>query len=412
VGLVKRNILKQVQNDLKDIDAVFINGARQVGKSTFVESFADHCDSVHYATFDDISIRAAELNCPGSTFKSIKEGLIILDEVQLVPASFLAIKEKIDDVRRKKQNLKFLLTGSSDIMLYPKLSEALVGRMYIRTMYPFSYSESTGKEVNFVKNIFNSCQQSFKKYTAYSFDKIISKATFPKLSLDIENKSAWCGNYISTLIEKDVRNISDIDKIGSLLQLLNILANRVGGLLNESSLANASKLSLPTLRRYRALFEGVFLISLLPPWLKNIEKRFVKSQKLYFNDTMLLCYLLGLNPNEIELKRPDLYGFILENFVFSELKKQISLFEGYSLYHFRTSDQKEIDFVIEHLDGSLAAIEIKASNIVKPEDFKHIRFLKENMPDKFVKGIVLYKGDKVVQASKDIYAMPISSLWE
>jgi predicted AAA+ superfamily ATPase len=121
---------------------------------------------------------------------------------------------------------------------------------------------------------------------------------------------------------------------------------------------------------------------------------------------MLLCYLLGLSPNNIELKRPDLYGFILENFVFSELTKQLSL------YHFRTNDQKEIDFVIERMDGSLAAIEVNASSVINPGDFKHIRFLKENMPNKFLKGIVLYQGDKVIQVDKNMYAMPISSLLE
>jgi predicted AAA+ superfamily ATPase len=194
--------------------------------------------------------------------------------------------------------------------------------------------------------------------------------------------------------------------------LLSILANRVGGLLNDADLAVAAKVSQPTIKRYRTLLNGMFLCSLVPPWFKKLEKRFVKSPKMYFTDTMLLCHILGIQPGEIEEKRPDLYGFILENFVASELLKQLSLLEDGKLFHFRTSDQKEIDFLIEYRDGGLLAIEVKGASTVTADDFKHLRFLAESLPNNFIRGIVLYQGIKTVQFGDNLFAVPLSALWE
>jgi predicted AAA+ superfamily ATPase len=222
----------------------------------------------------------------------------------------------------------------------------------------------------------------------------------------------WCRNYISTLLERDVKSLSDIDKIEILPLLLSILAGRTGGLLNEADLAASVKISQPTLKRYRTLLDGVFLTFLLPPWFKNLEKRFVKSPKVYFSDTMLLCHLLGCSPEEIKAKRPDIYGFVLENFVATELKKQLALMDDGMLYHLRTSDLKEIDFVIEKRDGSLLAIEVKAAQTVLSDDFRHLRFLQKALPEKFIRGIVLYSGEKTIEFGKDLFAVPLTALYK
>ena len=409
---IPRHITKPIIEDLRDIDAVFINGPRQAGKSTFVQSFAEHYKNVTSITFDDLMARTAEISSPGVSFDSITEGLVILDEIQLVPNSFLAIKKKIDEIRRRKEKIKFLLTGSADIMLFPKLSEALVGRMYVRTMYPFSAAEIFGTPGKFLDKMFASAPVFSGNFSKFLFSSVVSKATFPSLSLDIKNKTQWIQSYISTLLERDVKNLSDIDKIEILPQLLSVLAGHAGGLLNEADLAVTVKISQPTLKRYRTLFDGLFFTFLLPPWLKNIEKRFVKSPKIYFYDTLLLCHLLGCSPEELSTKRPDMYGFVLENFAATELKKQLSLMNDGTLYHLRTSDQKEVDFVIEKRNGDIMALEIKASKTVMPDDFKHTRFLQNSLPQKFVRGVVLYSGDKVVEFGKDLYAIPLTALWQ
>ncbi|MDR3049736.1 MAG: ATP-binding protein [Elusimicrobiota bacterium] len=411
-NFIERKLVKNVSGGLEDIEAVFINGPRQSGKSAFAENFGNNYQSVYYITYDDVSVRYSEINSPGQTFASIEEGLIILDEIQYVPNSFLSIKNKIDDIRRKKQKVKFLLTGSADIMLLPKLTNALVGRMYCQTMLPFSAAEILNAAGTFIDKMFKGGVDITKRYSKVDIAKIISKATFPKLSLEIKNKAQWCGNYISALIERDIRALSDIDKIEILTQLLFILANRVGNLINDADIAIAVKLSQPTVKRHRALLNGVFLTFLLNPWFKKLEKRFIKTPKIYFHDAMLLCRILGFAPDEIEKQRPEIFGFILENFVATELNKQLALMNEAKLYFFRTSDQKEIDFLVEKQNGDLIAIEVKAANTVFPIDFKHIKFLQESLPENFIKGIVLYRGDKALKFGDNLYALPISALWE
>jgi predicted AAA+ superfamily ATPase len=411
--IIERRLAALVAGDLQDIEAVFINGGRQTGKSTFVSSLGGRYKNVVNISFDDISLRAAETMSPGSTFEGIEEGLVILDEIQLVPNSFLALKSRIDSLRRGKRKLKFLLTGSADIMLLPRLAEVLVGRMYVRTMYPFSAAEILNTPGTFLKKMLAARPNMRYDFSKPSFAKIVPCASFPRLSLSVKNKEQWCQSYISALVERDVKSLSDIERVELVPQLLSVLAGRTGRLVNDADISLALKISQPPLRRYRTLLDGVFLTFLLQPWHKNLEKRFVKSPKIYFNDTMLLCHILGASPAEIASKRPDLYGFVLENFVASELRKQLSLMEnGSALYHFRTSDQKEIDFIVEARNGSLLAIEVKAASTVLPADFRHIRFLSESLPGNFLRGIVLYQGDKIVQFDKNLFALPISALWE
>jgi predicted AAA+ superfamily ATPase len=417
--VIERRIAELVARDLEDIDAVFINGGRQTGKSTFAEAFGGQYKKVVYASFDDVTLRSAEMASPGQTFADIEEGLVILDEIQHVPLSFLALKSKIDELRRKKKKAKFLLTGSADIMLLPKLAEALVGRMYVRTMYPFSAAEVlNGPGVRgmdggaFIKNLFKAPPDITRQFTKPDIPGVLAQATFPQVSLEIKNKEPWFRNYINTLLERDVKNFSDIDRIEIFPRMLSILANRVGGLVNDADMSMALKVSQPTVKRYHTLLNGVFLTYLLPPWFKSIEKRLVKSPKIYFTDTLLLCHLLGLLPGEIRKTRPELYGFVLENFVASELNKELSLMDDGKLFHFRTSDKKEIDFIVEDRNGRILAIEVKASSAVVGDDFRHIRFLQNTLPDNFARGVVLYQGDKAVRFDRDLYALPLSALWE
>ncbi|MDR1575055.1 MAG: ATP-binding protein [Treponema sp.] len=416
---VKRRLVRAINRDFEDIEAVFINGARQTGKSTLAESFGKAGfagqpagSKVRYINFDDLSQRSAEIAAPGQAFADIEEGLVILDEIQLVPASFLALKQRIDKLRRGKTEVKFLLTGSADIMLIPRLAEALVGRMYVRTLYPFSAAEILNKPGAFVESMFRGAPDTGRQYSKVDINSIIARTSFPKLSLEIKNRGPWFENYLTILFERDIRNFSDIDRLDLFPRLLSILASRTGGLINDANLSGALKLSQPTIKRYRTLLNGVFLTFLLPPWFANLEKRLVKTPKIYFTDTMLLCHLLGMEPQEIEKKQNPLYGFVLENFVAGELTKEISLLDGLKLYFFRTGDRKEVDFIVQDRQGRILAIELKSSASAVAEDFKHLRYLKELVPGSFVRGVLLYRGTQVIGFGKDLYAVPVSALWE
>ncbi len=171
---------------------------------------------------------------------------------------------------------------------------------------------------------------------------VIYKATFPDGKSDL-----WFDSYITTLLIRDIRSISEIEKISFMPNILKILATRASNLLNDADAARDAKLSPVTFGRYRALLKQIFLIYLLPPWLGNIGKRLVKSPKLYFTDTKLLCNLLDLDLKNLKNSNPTLFGHMIENFVASELQKQLSIIADAKLYYFGSYEDCEVDFVIE-----------------------------------------------------------------
>jgi predicted AAA+ superfamily ATPase len=213
-------------------------------------------------------------------------------------------------------------------------------------------------------------------------------------------------------MQRDIKNLSMIDKISILPQMLKILASRAGNLLNNSDMARCCNMNQMSFLRYRALLEAVFLIFPSAPWFRNIGKRFVKTPKIFFSDTRLLAYFLGVELDDLDKKNPTLFGQILENFVATELLKQSSLMAGHSLYHYRTHEGKEIDFLIERNDGKIIAIEVKSSASLNGSAFKAMEDLQKSIKKDFVCGVVLYCGSEIIPFGSNLFALPIQSLWE
>lgn len=410
---IQRNITDVILKGLSTMPAVFINGPRQSGKSTLAKKIADETINADYVTFDDISTLSFAKSNPGGFLKSFNKPVVI-DEVQLVPELFRHLKLHIDQSRFEDKKITglFLLTGSSNILTLPELSEALVGRIQLSTLYPFSYCEINQNNFNFINSIFKTTNYFRKTYEEYNVADIICKATFPQVSLDRNlNSNSWFEGYINTLLFRDVRNISQIEKLHELPNLLQILASRVGGLLNDADLARSAGLNQMTLGRYRTLLQNVFLIKLIPPWYQNIGKRLVKSSKIYLTDTLLLAYLNGYDLQITDQSNPTAFGMILENFVATELFKQLSLLNDGRLFHFRTQDNKEVDFIIEKRNGDLIGIEVKNKTTVTYTDFKNLKLLESILHNKFIRGVVLYRGNKILPFEDKMTAMPISKLW-
>jgi predicted AAA+ superfamily ATPase len=213
-------------------------------------------------------------------------------------------------------------------------------------------------------------------------------------------------------LQRDVRQLADIAKLGVLPNLLKVLASRAGGLTNEADIARTIGQNAVTTKTYRILLQMLFLTFDVKPWFRNIGKRLVKSTKGYLVDTSLLCHLQQIDIEHIAHKEPHTFGHILENFVASELVKQLGFSElRAELYHFRTSDGKEVDFVIEQPDGSLAGIEVKARDAVSDRDFAGLKILGEQAGSDFVCGIVLYRGRKILPFGEKLWAVPVESLW-
>ena len=410
---IARHLKTRLDNSLKANPVVFLNGPRQAGKSTLVQELAKKEFPAEYVTFDSATQMAAAANAPESFLRERKKALII-DEVQLVPEIFRALKTVVDELRQEHgRNLKgrFLLTGSANIMALPKLSDPLVGRVNILTLYPLSGAEITLGKGDFIGRLFKGDFDAGKN--TQELNDVIRAASYPEISgAPRLERTNWFDGYLTTILQRDVRTLAEIEKLGVLPNLLRILSTRAGGLVNDADIARDAGLNPMTSRNYKTLLKMLFLTFEIPPWYRNIGKRLVKSPKIYLTDTLLLCHLLQYELDDLEKNRPEIFGHVLENFVAAELLKLMAAQEQkMGLYHFRTSDNKEVDFVIEKANGQLAGIEIKKRDSVDAADFKGLQELHSLVGDDFTYGIVLYQGKDVVPFGKNLRAVPISNIW-
>jgi len=412
--LIDRHLSENVLFALENHPIVFLNGPRQAGKSTLVREFSQDDYPAEYVTFDNATQMAAATAAP-EAFLINRKGPVIIDEVQMVPDLFRSLKLVVDELRlseKASSNGRFLLTGSANIMALPKFSDPLVGRMSIKTLYPFSGSEVSGSKGGFLEALF--AGEFASVASSLPLNDIIRAATFPEISgKRARVRSEWFEAYLMTILQRDVRFIAELEKIGLLPVMLRILATRAGGLINDAEIARAMGMNAVTGKSYRGILQAMFLSFDVRPWHRNIGKRLVKSTKGYLTDTLLLCHLLDWNLEDLSTRKPDLYGHVVENFVATELLKLLSFSDlRAELMHFRTSDGKEVDFVLERPNGRLVGIEVKSSTRVSHSDFKGLKLLQSVTGDDFTCGVVLYAGNEVVPFGEHLFAVPLASLWQ
>jgi len=413
--MIPRRMAMQVSDALEDFPVVYVNGPRQAGKSTLVQSLAAEKWPAEYVTFDDASMLGAADANP-ETFLRAFRGSVVLDEVQMVPGIFRTIKVLVDEARLNpaaKANGQFLLTGSANVLALPGLSDALVGRMSIHTLYPLAAVEVTESTNSFLPTLMANDFRPGNIDNHIRTTEIIRQAGFPELSGKGSKVSGrWFESYITTILQRDVRQIAQIEKLGVLPNLLRILASRAGGLINEADIARSIGQNAVTAKNYRILLQMLFLTFDVKPWFRNIGKRLVKSPKGYLVDTSLLCHLQQIDLDKVARMDPHIFGHIVENFVATELLKQLSFADMRAeLYHFRTSDGKEVDFVVEQPNGLLAGIEVKARDAVSARDFNGLRVLQQQTGQDFLCGIILYQGKKSIPFGDRLWAVPLTALW-
>lgn len=404
-----RHNTDRIIGSLKTSPVVFINGARQVGKSTLVKELLKSYPA-SYLTMDDLTALSAATKDPTAFVESFSSP-VALDEIQRVPEIFLPLKQVADE---KNQPGFFILTGSSNILTVPKISESLAGRMVIHTLFPLSRGEIIGEKTNFIDLLFNGekIPFSFTKLVPEELTKMLVIGGYPRvIQLSEVARKEWFSSYLNTILQRDIRDLAQIEGLTELPNLLNLIAERAGNLSNLADLARVLKINSSTLRRYYALLRMVFLVVELPAWFKNKEKTMVKSPKVFLNDTGLLCYLLNLNETSLILDRTKM-GHVLENFVVMEIMKQIGWSENSPrIYHFRTQDDHEVDIVLESMNRKIIGIEIKSSAAVSGADFKGLEKLAAITRDDFLHGVVLYTGEHTISFGKNLTAVPLSALY-
>lgn len=395
---------------LADSPVVLIHGPRQCGKTTLARQVGEETGFV-YLSFDDDVQRAAAQADPVGYVADLPQR-VILDEVQRVPELFTSLKAEVD-ARRKPG--RFLLTGSANVLLVPKLSDSLAGRMEILRLHPLSQVELSGKTSDFLSTLFGSAFKSgpsgsrlgrmlAERAAAGGYPAALVRAT-------ARRRTAWYRDYANTLISRDIRDLARISELGALPRLLALAAGQTACLVNVSELAAPFQVSRPTIREYVTLLSRIFLLEELPSWHNNRLSRLIKTPKLHVGDTGLACTLLGLDA-EMLWKDRALFGRILETFIFQELRRQASWHEEtVSFSHFRDKDKVEVDIVLE-CAGKLAGVEVKATATVISNDFKGLRKLQDAAQKNFAAGVVLYDGEAVVPFGNRLYAVPISRLWD
>jgi hypothetical protein len=335
-----------------------ITGPRQAGKSTLLTHLLN---DYRYITLDDPLIRKAALDDP-ELFLSENPPPLIIDEVQYAPELFSHMKMRIDSKRQTYG--QYVLTGSQTFQLMKGVSESLAGRIAIFQLYPFCWSEIQSRDSS-------------------DLPKRMLEGFYPEFFINPEIiPNRWFGSYLNSYIERDLRNLKAIADLNRFQTYIQLLAYRSGQLLNLSEVCKECGISQTTAKDWLSVLESTYIVHILRPYFKNQTKRLVKSPKIYFVDTGLLCYLLGIDSAE-QLQKSPFRGHLFENMIVMDFVKQFAYDPSRTQFHFyRTANGVEVDLLIEK-GGDLFAFEIKHSQSPSPDFIQPIKlFAKEHLVKK------------------------------
>jgi len=405
--LIPRLSAKRVADALKDTPVVMVTGPRQAGKTTLVQEFVD--DKRRYVTLDDDTVLAGARGDPAAFLRGMDRAVI--DEVQRAPELLRAIKQSVDGDRRAG---RFLLTGSANVLALPRVSESLAGRMEVVTLLPLSLAEMRGTKPSFLQNAFaGKIGKTSDLLVGDDLTSAVLTGGYPEMLSrnDPKRRQAWAREYVRAIVQRDVRDIAEVDKLDRMTRLFQILAQHSGRLVNLSQIGGQIGLDDKTVGKYVAILEQLFIMRRVEPWFRNRLKRLLKTPKLHFIDSGLLAAILGATAGRIASDRAIL-GPLLEAFVFSEIAKQIEWFdEPCTLHHYRDKDQDEVDLIVEDGTGAILGVEVKAAASVTGADFKGLKKLAGACGNDFNLGVVLYDGAQVVPFGERMFAAPVSCLW-
>ena len=435
-----RSVERRLIEALEDSPVVLIHGPRQCGKTTLAQATCApkyltwqgdrrprlstppagghslQSRDYGYFSFDDPVTRDGARTDPMGFVAALPER-VILDEVQRVPELFEAIKIAVD---RQRVPGRFLLTGSTNVLLVPRLSDSLAGRLQIVALHPLTQYELTGRsdsshpDADFLSALFGEGFPVFRceRLGVELAEKVVAGGYPAALTRPTARRSAnWYRDYVEALIQRDVQDLTRVRSLDVLPRLLRAAAAQTAQLFNLRSLASPFELSRPSIGDYVTLLERLFLLERLPAWHGNRLRRLVKSPKLHLTDTGLAAALRGANAKALAADR-TLLGHLLETFAFQELRRQASWHENLTeFFHFRDKDGVETDIVIQQPSGAIAGVEIKAAATVNARDFRGLRKLEKAVGNRFVRGVVLYDGEASVPFGDRFHAVPVSRLW-
>lgn len=414
--LIPRAMAQRLTRAAAERPVVCLTGSRQAGKSTLVQAaLVDSGLVERFETFDDPRLLDAAISDPVGFIERLPRA-VALDEVQRVPELFSAIKLSVD---RDRVAGRFVLTGSANVLLLPKLSESLAGRMELIQLWPLSQAEIHRSSGCFTDHVFEKGFLARTVKTASGrqlggLSEAIVHGGYPEVvvaKMDADGRSRWFASYLETLLVRDVRELANIDRLSQMPRLLNVLADRAATPVNLAGLSRDLGIPASSLNRYMALFESIFIVVRVPAWHRKTGRRMMKAPKLLFADSGLHAHLAGANTIDNKRFRGE-FGRTLENFVGAELLKQCSFGERWvKLYHYRSVSQHEVDFVLEAPDGRVFGVEVKASASPSSGDLRGLKALAEDTGANFAGGVILHTGDVALSFGDQLAAVPVDVLW-
>ena len=366
VDYINRSIEKVITEAAAYFSVISVTGPRQSGKSTMLKHLFP---TFKKFSLKDLNVRDFAQNDPVAFLNQTNEGMFI-DEVQKVPDLLEYIQGIVDD----NPDRKFLLTGSSNFELLKGLSESLPGRAGVFELQPMSFVEArqqlAGKDVN----------------------TMLFEGLYPAICAGKNKARFFYPSYVKTYLEKDVRDLLQIQNQLQFARFMKLCAARVGSLFNASEVANEVGVDSKTITRWLSVLQAFYLVTLLPPYFQNVSKRLVKTPKLYFNDPGLACYLLDIE-TETQLDRDKMRGAIFENYVVMEVvKHRLNQGREGGVYFYRDSNQNEVDILLKQ-EGELTAIEVKSSMTYATSFEKSLKKIDQWMEEPVRQKVIVYNGD-------------------
>lgn len=366
VDYINRSIENVITEAAAYFSVISVTGPRQSGKSTMLKHLFP---TFKKFSLKDLNVRDFAQNDPVAFLNQTNEGMFI-DEVQKVPDLLEYIQGIVDD----NPDRKFLLTGSSNFELLKGLSESLPGRAGVFELQPMSFVEArqqlAGKDIN----------------------TMLFEGLYPAICAGKNKARFFYPSYVKTYLEKDVRDLLQIQNQLQFARFMKLCAARVGSLFNASEVANEVGVDSKTITRWLSVLQASYLVTLLPPYFQNVSKRLVKTPKLYFNDPGLACYLLDIE-TETQLDRDKMRGAIFENYVVMEVvKHRLNQGREGGVYFYRDSNQNEVDILLKQ-EGELTAIEVKSSMTYSASFEKSLKKIDQWMEEPVKQKVIVYNGD-------------------
>jgi len=366
VDYINRKIEPVVREASKYYSVISVTGPRQSGKSTLLKHlFSDYKEF----SMKDVHIRDYAMNDPVAFLQQTTDGMFI-DEVQKAPV----LMEYIQGIVDRHPERRFLLKGSSNFEMMRDLSESLAGRAGVFELMPMSLSETVAQR------------------TDRDLSQQIFEGLYPAVIAGKNRAKFFYPSYVKTYLEKDVRDLLNVQNQMQFLRFIKLCAARIGSLFNASELAAEVGVDSKTITRWLSVLQASYLVTLLPPYYENISKRLVKSPKLYFNDTGLACYLLDIESPK-QLERDKMRGSLFENMVVMEMMKhRYNQGKDGGVFFYRDSNQNEVDVLLKQ-EGEITAVEVKSSMTYHPSFEKTLRQLQDWIKTPVTKRAVVYAGE-------------------